>query len=75
MKKFEESEKIIKLSQKYFIPIEFELNNESILIKKDDFEIELKKEKTELIPYELSLKKSSNVLRVLAEIYLLIYMN
>ena len=71
MKKFEESEKIIKLSQKYFIPIEFELNNESILIKKDDFEIELKKEKTELIPYELSLKKSSNVLRVLAEIYLL----
>ena len=70
-KKFELSEKVLKISQKLSTPLEFELNNEHFLIKKREFDIPEKNEKNQIIPYKISLKKSSDILRVLAEIYLL----
>jgi tetratricopeptide (TPR) repeat protein len=70
-KKFELSEKALKISQKLSTPLEFELNNEHFLIKKREFDIPEKNEKNQIIPYKISLKKSSDILRVLAEIYLL----
>ena len=73
MKKYEESEKIIKKSQRLLTPLEFELNNDNILIKKTPSKIEKIKQNNniEQISYNLSIKKSCNILRVLAEIYLL----
>ena len=71
--KYEESEKVMNISKKYFTPVELEINEENrITVKKNlidkyfknDMKIWQKKN-------ELNIKKLTNALRVLLELYIL----
>ena len=71
--KYGESEKIMNISKQYFTPIELEINEENriiinkILIRKNfNSDIKIWKKKN-----DLKIKKFTNALRVLLEIYLL----
>ena len=76
LKTYDESEEIIKNALKLLTPLEFELDIEKNIIKKKPRQYNNSKEEynnndNEFILYDISIKKSCNVLRVLGEIYLL----
>ena len=71
--KYKESEKIMNISKKYFTPLELEINEENrIIINKNlikkNFNIDIK---IWMKNNALNIKKLTNALRVLLEIYLL----
>ena len=72
VKRFEDSEKIIKLSLTFLTPLEYEINNNNTLSKTTPLKLGINKNfKKESISYNIIIKKFCNSLSMLAEIYLL----